>query len=59
MPTRKNTEPPDEPPEGERSAADNLPDKPTLPNLKKAAADCHGCDLYKNATQTVFGEGKP
>ncbi|MGH7716049.1 MAG: UdgX family uracil-DNA binding protein, partial [Vulcanimicrobiaceae bacterium] len=19
---------------------------------------CHGCDLYKNATQTVFGEGK-
>ena len=40
-----------------RSAADFLPEKLTLPTLKEAAADCRGCDLYKNATQTVFGEG--
>jgi len=25
--------------------------------LRKAAASCTGCDLYKNATQTVFGAG--
>jgi uracil-DNA glycosylase len=25
--------------------------------LQKAAAACRGCDLWKNATQTVFGEG--
>jgi uracil-DNA glycosylase family protein len=27
--------------------------------LRKAAAHCHACDLYKHATQTVFGEGNP
>lgn len=25
--------------------------------MKKAAATCRGCHLYKDATQTVFGEG--
>jgi uracil-DNA glycosylase family protein len=25
--------------------------------LRDAARSCKGCDLYKNATQTVFGEG--
>ena len=40
-----------------RSAADFIPSKPTLPNLRKAAANCTGCDLYQRATQTVFGEG--
>ena len=30
----------------------------TLPGLQKAAADCKACDLWENATQTVFGEGK-
>lgn len=39
------------------SAADYLPAKLTLPTLRKAAASCQGCELYKNATQTVFGEG--
>jgi DNA polymerase len=39
------------------SAAAFLPAKLTLPNLQKAAASCMGCDLYKQATQTVFGEG--
>jgi DNA polymerase len=28
-----------------------------LKSLRRAAADCKGCDLYKHATQTVFGEG--
>ena len=27
--------------------------------LKEAAASCRGCDLWENATQTVFGEGPP
>lgn len=39
------------------SAADFLPSKLTYPALCKAAAICRGCDLYKYATQTVFGEG--
>jgi DNA polymerase len=39
------------------SAADFVPAKPTLPRLREAAAGCRGCDLYINATQTVFGEG--
>jgi DNA polymerase len=39
------------------SAADFLPERSTLPALRKAAAGCRGCDLYRDATQTVFGEG--
>jgi DNA polymerase len=39
------------------SAADFLPPNPTLPKLRETAARCHGCDLWINATQTVFGEG--
>jgi DNA polymerase len=39
------------------SAAAYVPDRPTLPRLRKAAADCRGCGLWENATQTVFGEG--
>ena len=34
-----------------------MPERPTLPRLRKAAADCRGCALWENATQTVFGEG--
>jgi DNA polymerase len=34
-----------------------LPPRKTLPALRRAAAGCHGCDLYKDATRTVFGEG--
>ena len=34
-----------------------LPNVLTLPNLQRAARSCKACDLYKNATQTVFGEG--
>ena len=41
-----------------RSAAQYLPVRRSYASLRAAAADCHGCDLYKHATQTVFGEGK-
>jgi uracil-DNA glycosylase family protein len=40
-----------------RSAADYIPDRPTLPVLREAVQKCKGCDLYMNATQAVFGEG--
>jgi DNA polymerase len=40
-----------------RSAADFLPPKLSLTSLRDAARGCMGCDLYKKATQTVFGEG--
>lgn len=39
------------------TAAAYLPDRITLPALREAAAICHGCDLWRAATQTVFGEG--
>jgi uracil-DNA glycosylase len=40
------------------SATPYLPEKLSLKALREAAAHCHGCDLYKRATQTVFGEGR-
>jgi uracil-DNA glycosylase family protein len=39
------------------TAAPFVPDRPTLPKLRAAAADCTACHLYKLGTQTVFGEG--
>ena len=39
------------------SAADFLPPKLTLPVLRDAVQGCRGCQLYKNASQAVFGEG--
>jgi uracil-DNA glycosylase len=39
------------------SAADLIPDRPTMPAVRDAAKDCTACDLYKRGTQTVFGEG--
>lgn len=39
------------------SAADFIPPRPTLKKLRAAVQDCRGCDLYKCATQAVFGEG--
>ena len=42
----------------ETSGADALiPEKPTLPKLRDAAANCKACPLWKSGTQTVFGEG--
>lgn len=39
------------------SAADFLPASLSLIDLSQAARHCRGCDLYRRATQTVFGEG--
>lgn len=38
-------------------AARLIPNEPDLARLHEAAAGCTACPLYRNATQTVFGEG--
>ena len=40
------------------SAVPYLPRRLSLPALREAAAGCHGCPLYRTATQTVFGQGR-
>jgi DNA polymerase len=40
-----------------KSAADRIPDRPTIASVREAAKDCRACDLWKRGTQTVFGEG--
>jgi DNA polymerase len=40
-----------------RSAKSFVPEKADLAQLRKAAQVCRGCELYRNATQAVFGEG--
>ena len=40
-----------------KGAADFVPDTHDPAELSTAAQSCKGCDLYLNATQTVFGEG--
>jgi uracil-DNA glycosylase family protein len=37
---------------------DLFTDSPTYQQLAEAAAHCQGCPLYRNAAQTVFGEGR-
>jgi len=39
------------------TAAPLVPERPTVTNLREAAAGCHACRLWKDATRTVFGEG--
>jgi hypothetical protein len=39
------------------SAADFLPEHPTLESLHQAEQTCQGCELYQRATQAVGGEG--
>jgi len=39
------------------SAEPFVPERRTLPALREAVQGCRGCDLYRNATQAVFGEG--
>jgi uracil-DNA glycosylase len=39
------------------TAAPWVPDHGGLTALREAARDCRGCDLWRKATQTVFGEG--
>ncbi|WP_406864745.1 UdgX family uracil-DNA binding protein [Streptomyces sp. HUAS MG47] len=36
-----------------------LPRRGRLPAHRRAAADCHGCPLYRDASGTVFGRGDP
>jgi uracil-DNA glycosylase len=43
------------PPAG--GAASFVPRTEDLRELERAAVSCRGCDLYRNATQTVFGKG--
>jgi len=35
-----------------------VPLRADLPELRAAARGCEGCELYRAATQTVFGEGR-
>jgi DNA polymerase len=36
-----------------------VPDRPSLPSLRSAVQDCRGCELYRDATQAVMGDGDP
>lgn len=38
------------------SAAPFVPETHTLHALREAVQQCRGCDLYRDATQAVFGE---
>jgi DNA polymerase len=40
------------------SAAEFVPDSQSLAALRLAARECRGCDLWRYATQTVFGSGR-
>ena len=48
------SEPPNSRPRG---GHEQPPAAPTIASLREAAARCTACALYRNATQTVFGEG--
>jgi uracil-DNA glycosylase len=41
----------------DEEAVAHVPQRPTLPKLREAAAGCRACDLWERGTQTVFGEG--
>lgn len=43
--------------DGAGTAAPLVPEHPTLPSLRAAAARCRACPLWERGTQTVFGEG--
>jgi len=49
--------PDDANPGGVRSAAPFVPKTTSVRTLSAAAHACRGCDLYKTATQVVFGSG--
>ena len=34
-----------------------VPDRPSLKRLREAIPDCRGCELYREATQAVMGDG--
>jgi uracil-DNA glycosylase len=56
-PPQKSPEPPSGQPKD--PAQKKIPAARTLATLAKLAQDCKACDLWKRATQTVFGEGRP
>jgi uracil-DNA glycosylase family protein len=41
----------------DETAAPLVPERPSLPTLREAAAGCTACPLHETGTQTVFGEG--
>lgn len=41
----------------EEGASAYLPERRSLKALREAVQDCRGCDLYRDATQAVFGQG--
>jgi DNA polymerase len=46
-----------EPPDPAALRAEAQSGEATLDDLRQAAAGCRACGLYRNATQTVFGDG--
>jgi len=54
---KTNARVPDANPGGTRSAAPFVPKSTSVRTLDAAAQKCRGCDLYKAATQAVFGSG--
>lgn len=40
------------------SAREFLPERLSMTSARRAAAGCRGCPLWRDATQTVFGEGR-
>ncbi len=57
MAKKSSGSPDDANPGGERSAAPFVPKTTSVKALHAAARECRGCDLYKDATQVVFGAG--
>jgi uracil-DNA glycosylase len=41
----------------DKAAGAQIPADATMPELRDLAAGCKACDLWRDATQTVFGEG--
>ena len=56
-PTALDGSPDDANPGEKRSAAPFVPNSSSIRTLTAAAHACRGCDLYKSATQVVFGDG--
>src|SRR4029453_5741149 len=42
-----------------QTAAPGVPEHADIDELKRAAVDCRGCELWKPATQVVFSAGNP
>src|SRR5881396_327356 len=58
VPARGKTSPTMPRPSSATSDAwDLIPERPTLGRIRDAARECRACGLWRNATQTVFGEG--